>query len=250
LNIKIYMLGTGAAVPVNRALPCIACRVDSDIYLLDVGEGCQYRMMKLGLGVVKVKAVFITHMHGDHYLGLFGLLQSMRLLNKESELHIVAPQDLIDLIKYLVENKLVKIEHDIHLQPIGEGEVYRDNKVVVSSYVVEHNIPSWGYVVEACGRRIVYTGDTTPSENTVANSKDADLLIHESTFISLDREEAIKQGHSTAADAALVASKAGVKRLLLTHISSRYSDPDVLYYDAYRYFKNVVVAMDNMIIYL
>ena len=109
MNMKIFFLGTGTAVPINRGLPCIALKVDSTIYLFDVGEGCQQRMLKMGLGLVKVKAVFITHMHGDHYLGLFGLLQSMHLLNKDSELNIIAPSLLIDLLKEMEDKGVDKV---------------------------------------------------------------------------------------------------------------------------------------------
>ncbi|MEM4662083.1 MAG: MBL fold metallo-hydrolase, partial [Desulfurococcaceae archaeon] len=64
MNARIYFLGTGAAMPITRLLPCIALKVDSDVYLLDPGEGCQAKMFRTGLSPLKVKVVFITHGHG------------------------------------------------------------------------------------------------------------------------------------------------------------------------------------------
>lgn len=250
MNSKIYMLGTGTAIPIRRSLPCIVLKIDSDLYVFDIGEGCQQRMISAGLGIVKIKAIFITHMHGDHYLGIYGLLQSMYLLGKNNNLTIVAPPELMNILEKMIELKLIKInKHDIYT--VCEGEIYSDNKIVVHAFQVEHSIPSYGYSIMVKSKKhIVYTGDTAPSEKVIKNAENSDLLIHESTFTNRDREEAYKEKHSTATDAALIACKANVKQLVLTHISPRYSDPYELFYDAYRYFKNVIVAEDNMVLYL
>ncbi len=101
------------------------------------------------------------------------------------------------------------------------------------------------------GRKIVYTGDTQYSENTIKYSKNADILIHDSTFAS-HKENMDEIGHSTASDAAIVARKATVKKLVLTHISRRYQkekeheDPKKLEDEARQIFKNSVLAEDGM----
>lgn len=251
MNIRIYMLGTGTAVPIKRGLPCIVIRVDSDLYLLDAGEGCQSRIINMGLGLVKIRGVFITHMHGDHYLGLFGLLQSMHLLDKKNELTIIAPVELINILSNLLENHLVKMNYEHSLVGIRESTIYSDNKVRVTSFQVEHSIPSYGFLLEIGDKyRIVYSGDTAPCNKVIEVSEKADLLIHEATFTSRDYAEAVEQKHSTARDAALIASKANVKNLVLTHISPRYSDYLEIYRDAYRFFKNTIVAEDYMTIFI
>jgi len=251
LNTKIYMLGTGTAVPIKRGLPCIVLKIDSDLYVFDVGEGCQQRMFSMGLGIVKIKSIFITHMHGDHYLGVFGLLQSMHLLGKKNGLTIVAPPELVDVLNHMIELKLTKLTYDHEICVVKEGEVYSDNKLRVYAFPVDHSIPAYGYSILVKGRnQIVYTGDTAPYEKVVEVAEKSELLIHEATFTSRDRREAYEEKHSTAADAALIARKAGVKQLVLTHISPRYSDPYEVFYDAYRYFRNVVVAEDNMVLFL
>ncbi|ADI32318.1 ribonuclease Z [Staphylothermus hellenicus] len=251
MNAKIFMLGTGAAMPISRGLPCIALRIDSNIYLLDVGEGCQQRLFEAGLGLVKIKTIMITHLHGDHYLGLFGMFQSMHLSNRKNELYLIAPAKLKDLLKKFIELGLAKIAYPIYFVEAKEGELYRDNKISVEAFKVVHGIEAYGYKLTLKnGKRIVYTGDTKPFEDLESIAKNADILVHEATFTSDLREEAWEQGHSTAADAAITAYKANVKELVLTHISSRYKDAEPLYVDAYRYFRNVVVAEDYMVIYL
>jgi ribonuclease Z len=94
------------------------------------------------------------------------------------------------------------------------------------------------------GRRIVYTGDTKPSENVVELARGADLLIHEATFGDELAERAAEDGHSTVSQAASVAAKAGVKRLILTHISSRYGDTAPLLEAARKIFSNTSIAED------
>ena len=97
------------------------------------------------------------------------------------------------------------------------------------------------------GRRIVYTGDSRPCKRTIEIARQADLLIHDATFGEEEAERAAQTGHATAREAADVARKAGVLRLVLTHISSRYAD-DVrsLEREARNVFKETVVAYDGM----
>lgn len=96
------------------------------------------------------------------------------------------------------------------------------------------------------GRRIVVTGDTRPCDATVAASVDADLLIHEATFADEEGARAVETGHSTAREAAEVAQRAGVRRLVLTHISARYSrDAHELEREAKQLFPNTSIARDG-----
>jgi ribonuclease Z len=249
VNARIYFLGTGAAMPVTRYLPCIALKVNSDIYLLDPGEGCQVKMFKTGLSPVKVKAVFVTHAHGDHYLGLPGLIQTMTLSDRKEPLLIAGPKQFIDALLSIFNQGLVKPGFKVDLSLVTSNYTYSDNKISVRAFPVEHSLEAYGYHVTIGKKTICYTGDTTPSKSTVEACRGVDVLIHEATFTSIYEGEAHTQRHSTCRDAALIAEEAGVGLLVLFHISARHGDMDA-YYDAVRVFKKVVVARDGMVIYL
>ena len=115
-----------------------------------------------------------------------------------------------------------------------------DGRVITAEDVVGPTRP---------GRRIVYTGDTRPCKQTIEISKDADLLIHDATFGEEENERAGITGHSTAREAADVAKRAKVRRLILTHLSSRYADdPRTLEREAKQVFKETTTAHDGMVI--
>ncbi len=97
------------------------------------------------------------------------------------------------------------------------------------------------------GRTVVYTGDTRPSEQTVAEASEADLLIHEATFAEEEAARARETKHSTAREAAQMAAKAGVRRLVLTHFSARYSEQaDRLAAEAAEIYPAAEAASDGM----
>jgi ribonuclease Z len=120
----------------------------------------------------------------------------------------------------------------------GETVTLPDGRTIQPSELVGPSRP---------GRRIVLTGDSRPSEATIVAATGADLLIHEATFTTEEAPRALETSHSTAREAAEVAAKAGVKKLILTHVSARYSrDTSELEREAREVFAETVIARDGM----
>ena len=148
-SLRIVFLGTGAAVPSrDRSLPSLAIQADGRILLFDVGEGAQHRMLQAGLSPLKVVAVFITHLHGDHVFGLPGLLQTMAMMGREEPLTIYGPPGLKGFVEAALElssrspsNPRFKVK-----LILGEDLRYDSEDYVVESFPVEHSPGSLGYV--------------------------------------------------------------------------------------------------------
>jgi ribonuclease Z len=120
----------------------------------------------------------------------------------------------------------------------GESVTLEDGRVVEPSVLVGETRP---------GRRVVITGDTRPCAATIMAAENADLLVHESTFGDEEAERAVETGHSTAREAAQVAKMAGVRRLILTHVSARYTrDASELEQEARSVFADSRVAKDGL----
>ncbi|MDQ6738631.1 MAG: MBL fold metallo-hydrolase, partial [Gemmatimonadota bacterium] len=125
------------------------------------------------------------------------------------------------------------------------GQIHKGHEITLPDGRVVH--PSELVGPTRAGRRLVFTGDARPSDATVVIAAGADVLIHEATFADEEAPLALETGHSTAREAAMVAERAGVKRLVLTHISSRYSrDVQELAAQARSVYPGAVVARDGM----
>ncbi len=287
--LKVTFLGTSASIPtVDRSLPSIALR-GKELYLFDCGEGAQRQMMKYKIGFGSVKAIFISHLHLDHFLGIFGLMETLRLSSSFAQkLTIFAPKGF--------QGALINKWDFLDLQEIKAGELLRDSEAAISAFRVKHDRESFGFVYKEHdrlkfyeekahklglkgvlfreiqekghvmvgrkkinlddvtwtkkGRKIVYAGDCLPSKSTVDAAKDADILIHEATFAREFGKEAKERNHSTAEQAAKIAKEAGAKQLVLTHMSGRYNDTAELLKEAREIFQNTVVAEDGLALQL
>jgi ribonuclease Z len=125
------------------------------------------------------------------------------------------------------------------------GQIHKGQEITLPDGRVVH--PSELVGPTRSGRKLVFTGDARPSDTTAEVAAGADLLIHEATFADEEAPLAVETGHSTAREAATVADRAGVKRLVLTHISSRYSrDVQELAAEARSVFPSAIVARDGM----
>jgi ribonuclease Z len=293
---KAVFLGTSGSMPTaERSSSSTVIKIGRDIVMFDCGEGTQRQMVKARVGFRRDMIILISHLHGDHVLGLPGLLQSMSLLGRERQLEIFGPEGLIDYIKSFSET-LGGPAFPVILYEIQElGVVHEETRFKIIAVPTEHRVTGWSYglieeprpgrfypekarileipegplwhklqhgesikvngrTIEPSqvtdpsrpGRKIVFSGDTRPTEAVKNLSEGADLLIHEATFMNDLRDRAIEDGHTTVREAAELAKEAGVKQLALTHISSRYPDPAPLLEEAQSVFKKTVIAEDLM----
>ena len=292
MEFKITFLGTSGTVPTTERNPSsIFISFGGEKILLDCGEGTQRQMMKAKTGF-GVSSIFITHMHTDHFIGLFGLIESMSLNGRKKPLHVYCPE--ADFLRVLFRSfGYENMDFKIHVHGLRDGDCVRFRNFRVAAFETDHIVKNLGYaviedsryrfsperaknlgippgpvyrrladgesivfngrvinpedvtegVVE--GRKLVYTGDTRPLEKIADVSKNADVLIHDSSFTSDIQEWAEATKHSTALEAAEIARKANAKLLVLTHISARYAkDPSPLLDEAKKIFENVIVAED------
>jgi len=293
---QIVFLGTGGSWPSpERNVSALAVKKGREIVLFDCGEGTQRQLMISSVSFMQIKRIFITHYHGDHFLGLPGLIQSMSLNNREAPLDVYGPEGTIDIVQALLEQGYFESKYVIKLHDVYPEDVldFEDDGYTIRVAEANHSVPALAYSLEEHSRpgkfnktkalelgipegrlfsqlqsgktvehggktftpdmvlgpsrkglKIVYSGDTGPSGIIQELAKDADVLIHEATADSTLEQKANEYGHSTARQAAEVAKDAGVKLLILTHISSRYDGPDIILEDAKSVFENVVVAED------
>ncbi|MBR4504714.1 MAG: ribonuclease Z [Candidatus Methanomethylophilaceae archaeon] len=145
---EILFLGTGASLPSrNRSTSCIALRSGSDIILMDCGEGSQRQLMISPFSFMKIRAVLITHVHGDHILGLPGLLQTMGLLGRKDPLMICGPKGFAAPLKAIMDATEGETEYPVEVVEADHGNEFSVCKMKVSVFGTDHGLPSVGFIV-------------------------------------------------------------------------------------------------------
>lgn len=281
---EVTMLGTSSGAPTaERGLSAIAVRREGDVFLLDCGEGTQRQLMRFGVSYMRVKAIFITHLHLDHFLGVFGLIETMALNERKEKLAIYGPagsksvfgkKDFVEIVEadekfshdfgeftvssfatshaaggmgFVFEEKERRRFHEEKAKGLGiKGPMFSEIMNKGSLVIGGKKVLLKNVTYAQAGKKLAYTGDTEPCASVAKAAKGADLLIHEATFASDRKKEAKEARHSTAEDAAKAAKKAGCKKLLLTHISGRYRDTSPLLSEAKKIFPDTLVAHDGM----
>ena len=293
---KLVFLGTGGSWPSKlRNVPSVALKYESEVILFDCGEGTQRQFMHSSLSFMQISKIFISHYHGDHFLGLPGLIQSMYLNERTDDLEIYGPKGTEQIISTLLQLGYFSPSFNIILKDLEDGQKLQFENYSVTARIAHHNVTNLAYALEEnsrpglfnkpkalelgipegplfgklqrgqtvtvdgkeitpdtvmgperSGRKIVYSGDSRPSDAVIALAEGCDALRHDSTFDAEKEEKANRYGHSSARQAAEVAKAAGAKQLFLVHISPRYEEADELEAQAQEIFPITKVAYDLM----
>ncbi len=294
---KVTILGNNSALPAYGRNPTsqVVTLYGEDL-MIDCGEGAQSRMQQYGIRWRHLEHIYISHLHGDHYYGIFGLLTSMSLLGRTAPLHLYAHEPLQRLIENMLAIATTELGYPFYFHPLPEGSaLITDHKLfTVHCFPVEHRIPCQGFLVtrKTRGRKLLpekaaafgipsyfyprlkqgedytdkdgrvvqnelvtepgpspkryaFCADTIYTDSFLEHIRGVDLLYHESTYLSDNTERAASRYHSTAAQAAMLAQKAGVGRLLLGHYSSKYRDLHLFQEEAQVIFPNSIASEEG-----
>ncbi|MDD4049898.1 MAG: ribonuclease Z [Candidatus ainarchaeum sp.] len=145
-NINIYFLGTSASTPTkSRNLTSLLINYRGSNYLFDASENVQQQILKTSQSIQKIKSIFITHFHGDHYYGLLGLLSSMSLLKREDELNIYVPFGYKTFLENFLKAGGINLSFKINILQIKSNQKIKIDNGVITSVKLDHTVPSYGY---------------------------------------------------------------------------------------------------------
>jgi ribonuclease Z len=151
-TLHVYFLGTAGALPTpQRNPPCIMIRRGSDTLLFDCGEGAQQQMMRSRCGFL-VNAVFISHWHADHFLGLFGLVQTMSFNGRTEPLTIYGPEWVHEFVTVLRQVARFNLKFSLEAVELVPGSWVRFDGYTITAFAVKHGLPSLGYILEEDSR--------------------------------------------------------------------------------------------------
>jgi ribonuclease Z len=295
--LSVTILGNNSAVPAfDRHPTSQVVTLDGNNYLVDCGEGTQIQMIKYKIRRGKISHIFISHLHGDHYFGLVGLINSFGLLSHQQDLHVYGPSPLQEIVELQLKVAKTVLPFNLYFHTITrEGLLVDDSKIEIRCFPTNHRIECYGFsfrekkkprkidiervreagipasfykkleegvdyttkedmlikndtvTVEAPkGKSYVFCADTKYDEALLPHINEADIIYHESTYLDNLRERAIERFHSTSKQAAMMARKGNVKKLLLGHFSSKYAELDEFETEAREVFENSEVAMEGV----
>jgi ribonuclease Z len=297
---SLTVLGCSSAIPTLTRNPSAhLLNVNERLFLIDCAEGTQLQLRKHHVHIQRLRHILISHLHGDHYYGLIGLLTTLHLLGRREELHIYANPLLEEIISIQLKASKSTLLYPLYFHAIQQEKyemIYEDDKMTVHSFPVVHSVPTSGFIfrekqqerkikkemlltvdipVSALPkikkgedftdekgniyknsilttdppgpRSFAYCADTVYSETIVPFLKDCDLLYHEATFMQDMAAAAKEKMHSTTIDAAAIASKGRVKKLVIGHFSARYDDLQPLLDEARSVFPETYLAEDGSI---
>jgi ribonuclease Z len=270
--VQVTLLGTGCPqCDPDRLGPASLVRAGKRQLLIDVGSGATQRLVSAGSNGRNLDAVLLTHLHSDHIVDLFQLVISSWHQGRDRPQRVYGPKGtrhFVDGLMALWRPELEqRIAHEmrpstaalqVEVTDIAPGEVLRLDEVVVRAVAVDH-FPvreAFGFVVEARGRRAVFSGDTAPCPALVEAAKGADLLVHECFIHGIMKPEPgmrtqegidnVARYHTASVDVGEIAAKAGVRCLMLNHFVPTRFDKDKVLADVRRAYDGPVLVGEDL----
>jgi ribonuclease Z len=137
-------------MPTSKRFPTAhLLNVNERFFLIDCGEGTQIQLRKFKLGFAKINRIFISHIHGDHVFGIFGLLSSFQLLGRKNELHIHGPGEIAEVVRFYEKYFGTEQSYRIKVHPLGYTRkmlIFEDDRLAVFSFPLKHRVPSCGFL--------------------------------------------------------------------------------------------------------
>lgn len=296
---EVTILGSNSAIPAHGRHPTSqVLHVRDYLFLLDCGEGTQIQLEKYKIRHGKIEHIFISHLHGDHFFGLIGLLTSYHLNHREKPLTVFCPKGLDEIINVQLKYSDTHLRYPLHFEfyePQNGNRIFENDTLAVETVKLVHRIPCAGFVFRekvAAGKNIkpeaithynlsiqqiqaikkgsdlslangsvvkneeltlkphhprayAYCTDTAFEESIIPTIQGVDLLYHEATFDKSNAQRARETFHSTTEQAALIAQKAQVKKLLIGHFSARYRTLEELLKETRKDFSNTELALEG-----
>lgn len=250
---EVHILGSGSATPVPWRNPSSHLLVYNQLrILIDCGEGTQMQLLRHGLRLGHIDHICITHLHGDHYFGLPGLLTAWHLTRRTKPLNIYAPWGLEEILKIIFQHSGGPLGfpiffHSTDSEAVQEWEI--EGQLTLTSIPLSHRIPTTGFkfstILEPIIFSYAYISDTLYMPEIAQKLLGVSLLYHEATFTEELAHKADATGHSTAKQAASIAQESRVKQLLIGHFSARYKDTHLHLSEAQSIFHATSVAEEG-----
>ena len=295
---EVSILGSSSATPIYQRHPTSqVLNIHERLFLVDCGEGTLIQMNRYKIKFHRINHIFISHLHGDHYLGLVGLLSTMHLQGRVMDLNIYCQEPLKEIVDIQLKYSETVLRYPLHfhfLNPLKPEIVLSDENIEIRTIILNHRIPCTGFLfTEKPGlrklikeklreyqipvgfyldlkngsdyitpdgktipnreltipprvpRSYAFCSDTCYDERIIPAIKNIDLLYHEATFLNDKLARAEETFHSTAGQAALIAKKANVSRLIIGHFSARYKSLYPLLEEAREVFSDTTLALEG-----
>ena len=295
---SLTILGSSGAVPAFGRFPTSQYLVvQNRHFLIDAGEGVQMQLQRFQIPIHKLDCIFISHLHGDHYLGLMGLLFSMHLQRRVNDLHLYSQPGLDDIILLHLKHSNSVLNYQIHFHlfdPTIPVVIYEDPILTVETIPLIHKLPCAGFLFKEKPKSVnlnkdklisgmliqhiaalktgadvydtqgallyrtsdftlppapsysyAFCSDTAFNEKIVEQIRAVTLLYHEATFMESEKAKAHETKHSTAKEAATLATLCNAQKLIVGHFSARYRDLQPLLSEAREIFSNTCLAEEG-----